>query len=353
MNRLRLKDFMDSRGPAAVGLCATDILGCSKMVNAAQERLMNAREAGDTGWFGSYVQMAFNVIQTDPHLVLPREVSRIINLSVCKTPVFIQNGFYELLAFGVGPQNEDPDIAKCKGPQAFERGWFPTWTDISGTVSKIRVYVSNDSDQGLKTVISGLDQYGNQIYSQTSTGNISGMQLSLQPLGFFVDTPFIMSKVTGIQKDKTVGPVSYYEVDTVTGTQRLLVTMQPGETSASYRRMFVNGVPTNCSCGVPVATTPQTIQLLGMAKLDLIPVIDPSDYLLIQSLEAIIAECQSVRMSTVETGDAKAQAAERHREAVRQLQGQLVSIEGKTSPAVVFAPFGSAHLCRQRIGSMM
>jgi hypothetical protein len=74
--------------------------------------------------------------------------------------------------------------------------------------------------------------------------------------------------------------------------------------------------------------------------------------LLIQSKEAIIAECQSVYLGDQEVANAKAQAAERHMAAVRYLRGQQRHYEGHDQTACMFAPFGSARLAYNNIGGM-
>jgi len=147
----------------------------------------------------------------------------------------------------------------------------------------------------------------------------------------------------------TIGPVSYYEVDPVTAEQSLLLTMEPSETVASYRRYYFSGVPNNCCSG----TTEGDVQVTAMVKLDLVPCKAQTDYLLVQNLEALIAECQSIRFSEMDSPGAMVKAEERHRAAIRLINGELAHFEGTHRPAIEFAPFGSAHLNRQRIGSLI
>jgi hypothetical protein len=127
--------------------------------------------------------------------------------------------------------------------------------------------------------------------------------------------------------------------------------MEPGETVASYQRYYVGGLPRNC-CAVPAADA-DTVQITAMVKLDFVPVVTPTDYLLVQNLEALIAECQAVRYSEMDSPAAMTKEAERHRAAIRLLNGELAHYAGKEQVAINFAPFGSAHLARQRIGTMI
>lgn len=349
MLRLRLRDFRLSRAAQAVGICQGDLASVASIVNAAQERLVLAREAGDTGWWGSWMRMAFNVAQGDPYITLPREVARLINTDVCNQAIAIQNEFYEFLEFGVGLQPQPNccaslDGSNCQFLQMYDRGLVPTFADIASSNKTIRAYLTDASDLGKRVLIQGLDSNAADIRSQDGLVPVLGEYLTLQSP--FAQAPLAITKVTGIQKDTTNGPVKFYEVDLTTGDTRLLLTMEPSEQVAGYRRMFINGLPRNC-CG---DATTSTTQVTGMAKLELIPVQQDTDYLLIQSLQALVLECQSVRFSEMDSPAADKKSAQKHHEALGILQGQLTHYLGKTKPAVVFKPFGSASLRRQGIG---
>ncbi len=90
-----------------------------------------------------------------------------------------------------------------------------------------------------------------------------------------------------------------------------------------------------------------------MAKLDLIPAQVPTDYLLIQNLEALIAECQSIRFGDMDTPTSKQMAQERHIQAIRLLNGELTHFLGKDRPAIEVKPFGSATLRRAGVGRLI
>jgi len=89
-----------------------------------------------------------------------------------------------------------------------------------------------------------------------------------------------------------------------------------------------------------------------MAKLALIPVEVDTDYLVIQNIAALKEECQSVRFGEMDDKSSAGQAALRHNKAINLLNGELVHHLGKEQPAVNFAPFGTARLSHQRIGSL-
>lgn len=349
---------MLSRGPATIGICASDLPACCQILNAAQQRLLYARETSDTGFWGAWAQIVFNLSRTSPTFTAPREVGRLIAVDVCKYPIPVVNQWYEFLEFGVGYQPKSNTCAsdQCAIMRAYDRGVVPTFTDLTPTNKTIRVYPSDSADAGLRTLISGYDNNNQPLTSLDGPVQVNGVYVSFQlPFADLVvpgtTTQIEVSKLTGIQKDITIGPVSYYEVDLTSGAATLLLTMEPGETTAGYRRYFVNWLPRSC-CNPP-GTVSTNVQVKALAKLELIPARVDSDYLLVQNLEALISECQSIRYSEIDGAESKQQAQERHVQAIRLLQGELTHYEGRNSPAIGFFPFGSAKLSNQRIGSML
>lgn len=344
MNRLRLLDFRTSRGPKEIGICNSDLAGCAEWVNSAQRKLVFAREAGEMGWWGSWASIVFNVSQAGPYITAPRFVARIGQMSVCKHPINIQNQFYEMMEFGIGPQ---PRLcpANCNFLECYDRGAFPTFTDLTLAPQYLRVTSSlPDEDSSKRILFQGEDSAGNIIYTQQGTQRNSGEFVSME--NPFAQSTNTFGKLTGIQKDVTNGQIQIHQVDPTTGDTVLLLVMEPGETVASYRRYFINGLPPNC-CNTG---TVSTVQVDTMCKLELIPAVVDTDYLLIQNLEALISECQSIRYGNIDTVAAKQMSAQKHTEAIRLLQGELVHYLGKLKPAVSFKPFGSASLETVNIG---
>lgn len=341
--RPRLLDYRASRGPATVGICQANIAECAAIVNSAQQRLILAKQSGDEGWWGSWARMVFNVNQTDPYITTPREVARLEQMTVCNRPVRIQNEFFEFLDFGIGLQ---PKNRFCNFLETYERGVYPSFSDLVPPNKLIRVYITDAADVGKRALIQGKDQNDTTIYSQDGLVQVTGTFVDF--VSPFVDTAMVLNTLNGIQKDITSGQVKFFEVDSVTGVERLILIMEPGETVAAYRRYLVNGLPNSCACS---CTNPT--QVTAMAKLDFIPVAVDTDYLTIQNVEAIIEECQSVRYSTMDQPAAAQLAIKHHRDAIALLNGQLIHMLGKQRPAISFKPFGSAALERQAIGTMI
>lgn len=347
----RLMDFMASRGPQALGLCQTDLAGCAAVVNAASERLLFAREVGDSGWIGTWAELQLVASQNDPYITMPFNVARIEALNLCTFPIPVQNQFYEFLQFGFGRWPKSVcGSGGCAPLAAYDRGKFPLFSDVVPPNKKIRIYMSDPADELKRVLLQSLDGNDQPRYSLDGTIEVTGDFLTLVPP--FVDSPDIVNKVIGIQKDRTLGPLRFYEVDTITAEQRLVLTMQPGETTASYRRYYVGGLPTSC-CANSEATSATEVQLTAICQLAFVPVSVPTDWLVIPSVEAIIHECQCGRYLTMDEPNAKTMAAFHHREAIRLLQGQSMHDQGEEATAISFAPFGSARLSCQKIGSLI
>lgn len=348
MQRLRLYDVRTSVIPSDLGLCDGDLPGVAQMVNAAQRRLIYAKEAGEEGWWGGWAEMAFtNVSRTNPFVTTPRGVARLQSFNICQRPIPVQNQFYEYLQFGNGRLPKQR--CRCNGPeQAYSRNNAITFTEMAAP-SFIKAYPTDSADIQRRTLIQGTDNNNNTIYSEDILGQVMGLFVTLtMPWGI---TPIIYKTITGIQKDVTVGQVRYFAVDPTTGVETLLLTMEPGETTASYRRYYLGSLPLTC-CPIPVST-PAELTVTAIAKLDLIPVVVDTDYCLIQNLEALNEEMMSYRYSKMDTLDSKKLEQVKHISAIRLLNGELTHFLGRDEPAVNFAPFGTARLSRQRIGTMI
>lgn len=351
MPRLRFKDFRLSRGPALVGLCTEDTNRVAQICNSAELRLLNAPEAGDEGWWGTYAEIAFTVSQTAPYWTAGRNVARAQFFNVCETPVPLNNQFAEYLNFGNGRMPKTFRTCGDSILQAYTRNTVPTFVDLTTPPQYIAVYPTNPVDVGKRVLLQGTDNNSTIVYS---------MDGLIQVLGEYVtiDSPFALStnqwnSLTGIQKDVTSGSVQFFQVDPTTGAQVLLLTMEPGEETANYRRYYFDRLPPSCclftSGGVPAATTPSNLTVTAIAALEHVPVKVDSDWLLIQNLEALIAEAQSIYYADKESAESKAQSRERHKAAISLLIGECTRYLGKDSPAVNWKPFGSADLSRVRI----
>jgi hypothetical protein len=330
-------------------MCQSDTVGIAQMANTCQRRLIYAKEASEDGWWGGFAEMAFNVSRANPYLTLPREVARVEFFDVCQRPVPIQNQFYEYLRFGNGRMPKDCRRQRWnQNLQVYSRNVVPTFTDLANAPQILTCYLTDPADAGKRVLLQGTDNNGNVIYSQDGLNQVTGIYVTLRAP--FTSAPVQFNTITGIQKDQTSGNVQIFQTDPTSGAQVLLLTMEPSEQTAGYRRYLFDPLRFQSCCPGSTATT---VSVTAIVKLDLIPVQVDQDYLLIQNIEAMIEEAQSVRLSEVDNKASKAMAAERHIQAIRMLNGELTHYLGMNEPAVEFAPFGSAKLSRLRVGNLM
>lgn len=370
MQRLRVYDIRLSDLPGLVGRCSSDLVDICRYINRAERRLLQAKEAGDEGWWGTWAEMRFNMQQAYASLTLPRGVARLEVVTICDRPVPLRNQFYDYLDFGNGrmPRQFIQTISTAAGGltnvfgscfaglDVRSRNMVPMFSEITSPPQNVLVYPGSTDDTGQRVLLQGLDPAGNVIYSQDGLNRVQGQYVALQSP--FVQAVLPMSKITGIQKDITAAPIQIFQSDPTTGAQTLIHTMEPTETTGWYRRYYFNQLPINC-CGTTGSTLcPQVngvdvVQVTAIAKLEHIDVAADTDYTVIQNLEALTEEAQAIRYESLDTPTAKQMAIDHHRAAIGLLNGELTHYLGLDNIAVNFKPFGSARLERQRIGTLL
>lgn len=348
MQRLTFADALNSTLPKAIGLCRQDRMEVGFAVNEAQECLLTDELCPDEGWWNTWVTMLFNVTVTNhtAKIVTPREIARAIVLDICKRPRFLRNGFYEYLAFGTGAQPRGCSSSLCcQTQQAFDRPNVVTLTDFPTNAPQfIRFYISDLADVGKRIIVQGPDQNGKQVLGTDPVTGLATIGEAVTLAFPFATTVNQYQEVQGFIKDPTKGPVTIFAVDPSSTAQTQISSMETNETTASYRQYFLNGLPDHCCNG------PQGIvQVLAQCKLDFIPVANDTDYLIIQSIPALIEECQSKRYSRMDAAQAPTLEAKHHQKAIRILNGQLDHFLGKERTAIKVPLFGSNRLRRQPV----
>lgn len=339
LNRRTLLDARTWRLPGAIGSCVGGNYDLISTINEAQQRILIDESQPDEGWWGTWAVMVFDLTRDDPYFTPPRGVARVTAVNVCKKPVLLRNQFYEYLDFGNGIRPLSCSANNlCENLMAFDRGRVVTFKDIHPPNKKLRVYATNPTDLEKRILFSGKDAFDNIIYSQDGFARVSGEFVTISDP--FADTVNQYTEISGIQKDITNGQIQIFEVDTVTLEETLILTMEPGETVAGYHRYFVNGLPNRC-CGT------DTIQISAMCKLDLVPVVVDTDYLLIGNESAMKEECQAIRLGEMDSPDAKRLAMAHHAAALRLMFGELDLYVGKERVSITVPIFNSDRLRRQ------
>ncbi len=356
--RLRLIDLRYSRLPTLLGICPDNTPELARYVNAAQEQLIYAPESGEEGWYGSFAEIAFTVSRSEPFITLDRDIARLEMINICDWVRPINNQYKEYLRFGNGRMPKE--CRQCDNwflPEGFSRNNAVTFRDLTNGPQMIKIQSSSDIDaDGVTRVFfQGLDQNNKPIYTQDGENQVQGVFVPIDTP--FVFSPIEMNRITGIQKDETYGQVTISQVDPTSGEEIELLVMQPTEVVAGYRRYYFHNLPFSCCPGQVAGTcppaSPQPITLRAIAKLELIPVSKDTDYCLIQSKEALTEKANGVRYSEMDNAGAKAMSQNCHRKAIQMLNGELRHYFGVQNTAVGFAPFGSARLERQRIGTLI
>lgn len=336
--RRTLRDFRLSRGPAALGLCSTDTPGILKTLNEAQERLVEINK--NEGWWGTNLAMVFTA--NNGLITTPRAVARITDLAVCGSAINVQNGFFELLSGGIGIQ---PNCASPCGPiQAYDRGIFPTMRDIDPANQLVRIYQTDVRDAGKRLLVQGTDVNGLPVYSQDGNNQVLGQYLTIQAP--FATLPFVLTTITGIERDQTFGMTPIYQVDATTGVEVLLSRFQPDEVLPSYHRYFLNNIPIRC------CNAPNPVQITGRVKLEFVPAQIDTDWLMIDSIPALICECESLRFASMETAEAQQLSVKKHRDACALLNNKLDTYSSRKLPSIGVLNAEADSFCRHRIGSM-
>jgi len=341
VQRATFGQLLASRLAQQIGLCASDKVRVASDVNEAQERLIKDPRAPDEGWWGGWGTFRYNVSRAAPTITTPANVARLIVMDVCKTPVPIRNEFYEFLEFGVGFQPKGCN-STCQQLQAYEREMVVTMADLVPPAI-IRIFPGDDSDVGKTVLIQGQDSNGQTVISKDAAGSpYLGERLTLAVP--FTDSANYYSVLTGIQKDVTGFPVTFSQVNPDTFVETSLSHMEPNETTAQYRKYYINGLPNRC-CN----TTSTQIQVIAKGKLDFVPVKNEEDYLIIQCIPALIREVQAMRDETFDDGNALDRSMKRHALALSLLFGELDSFMGKYRPSIDVPLFGRRRLLTQRI----
>lgn len=334
----------------AIGACANDVPKIAGFVNRAQQQLINA--GGETGFWGGWAKVVFAVCREHPYITLPAQFARVINMAACRTGMRIQNEFYEYLEAGIGLQPGTPCHNWCGAFEGYERGVVPTMLDLTPTNQYITVFITDPSDVG-KTIVfqNATDQNGNGIYSQLGSNSVIGFPLTLDSPS--VSSNFIVTGFNAIVKDPTAGDVLVYQTDATTGAQVLLSRFGPNETNPAYRRYYINRLPCSCApclpvspCLAPNSQPPPKVLVSALAKYEYFPALRDTDNLIIGNIPALIEECQAIRYSTMDAAGSVGMQQAHHLAAIRHLNNELRHYLGELNPAVNFAPFGTARLCR-------
>jgi len=331
--RATLKTVKDSRIPELIGVCANDTARIAAITNDAQQRLIFAGR--DAGWWQGWVKVLFSVTTANPYITLPREFARIINMAISSQPIYVHNEFYEVLPGGPGPLPSTTLRDWCGSVAGYERGVWPTSVDLTATNQALRVYTTDTRDIGSRIFFSGLDQNGNEINVQDGLNNPNGFYLTFAAP--FIDTTFIVSKITMVSKPMTYGDILLYQVDQTTGVEVLLSRYKASETMPAYRRYFISPVPSCCNT---------SFSITAICKQEYIPVVRDTDPLIIGNIPALTEMVQALRYYSQDVATSHQIGAVHEKRALRLMRQELDHYLGTENPAVTVDSMQGASLDR-------
>jgi hypothetical protein len=270
-----LLDIKNSRLPEALNMCATDSRFVP-LVNEALEWLIS--QGAFWGLFGRY-----RFQTTQGLLVFPRQVASVLSVALSNVPIRSRDMFFEFMGSGIGVQNAG-DCQVCS-QQLLDRGNTPVFEQISGVVSKVKVYRDLLVDDLTPILILGYDENGNWIRTLQGPSYQDGEIVLASAAGTLSTN--IFSVVTGVQKPVTSGYIRLYAYDTVATTQSLMAVYEYDITNPSYRVFYVPWLASAASEDCPIWVD-------TVVKLAFVPVRVDTDFMMISSIPALKTMCRAV-----------------------------------------------------------
>lgn len=272
--------------------------GCSNasrfayLVNASVRQLMRR---GD--WLGTVTPI--QVCVKNGCLVMPRYVGAVRKLNLCTRcvghsgmrPVPLHNDWYQFIE----PRSYRHEFGSHCGhePVMFSEGRAPTYNSIFGDGRLVRAYPRCQADIGKSVRIFGVDT-GNQplrIRNPDTTWS-DGIVITLgDPFG---STSTYVRRIDRVVKDVTQCQVFLYAYDPVADVLEDLAIYDPGETSPDYAKYKLNTQQGRSCCGTAHS-------VVALVKLNFFPARFDTDLVLIDNLDALKLEIQSIRAG--EAGD--------------------------------------------------
>jgi hypothetical protein len=280
MPRRTLQDALNSRIPEAVNLPPSDPR-VVQYINLGQERMLKRGH-----WWGTMPR--FNIQVTQGLITMPPELASIERVALAGAIIPVHDFWYEWLDNGWGPVDETaPD-----GRQTCEyRGHYPVFSDVVPPNKQIRLVCDLPVDVGKTALVQGYDDSTPPNWIRTQIGSSglfqSGEQLTLQQSVQASNSYHYWSKITDVQLPTDMqGQCWLYEYDFLANVSRLIGQYNAGNARPSFARYFFPSV-------LPNTSQPTVMECL--AKLDFIPVVQPTDYLTIGNLPALKLACMAIK----------------------------------------------------------
>ncbi len=270
---------------AGVNMCASDAR-VRDLINEAQSRLLSKGQ-----WVGSMQTYRICVSGTGC-LVWPRQVESIEAWSLCDSPGTLRNRWYQFTNQGPGQLTERDN-------------WFTTMIDrdpvcafneigSDSLTKKIQVSVVSSESGSQEICLQGYDENAQWIRTTHGGLQVDGEYLTIS------NTPTLstrfFTKLTGVQKPITNGPVvlSEYETANGLGVVQTLAFYENDETNPIYRASFLPGLPNQHGCNSCQPSDCSSNQVTVFVKLRHLDVINDPDWLILQNPYALRFMAQAI-----------------------------------------------------------
>lgn len=220
------------------GLCPTDERVRVRVLELV-ERLLHM------GANGNLRKWTFNAC--NGYFTAPPDLDTILKVTIDGFPERTWSKWYEFSeasAQDVANISQAPLVGRRDDIGAHEEpNEFYTINDLPRGGARVSAIAFDAADEGsgASVIVQGLGTGGEQIYTKHAGNPIHGEYL--QPKK---DAPYysasIFTKITGIQKSRSINYIRLYWFNPVTHEQGLLAQYRPEETLPSYRRFRVNGL---------------------------------------------------------------------------------------------------------------
>ncbi len=222
------------------------MLTVDEIWDEAQEIFGHCNEPKLLRWITDAVQLLANKGEIDPLVgyvdlcvsgqcvTLPREVETPLAVNIGGHPAL---GRDELFSFHL---NGPGDFTVGCDYTWFNTGTFPTYRDLS-CPSKVIAFLDNEEDQGKLLRVFGYDEENRPLRTKVGSTWEDGYRVpTIYGYALPDSTAPTISRITAIQKDRTVANVRLSSFDNATGSGTLLGVFEPDETLPQYRRIRVN-----------------------------------------------------------------------------------------------------------------
>ena len=332
---MKLLTFAEAQGSLALaavsGVCSNSDQFRSYL-NQATRKLMTRGN-----FFGTVEKMCVCVNNC---IVWPRYVGTVLAVNSCGGELPSKNQWYSFLSKSSGNGYDGFSFlnGNWHGNAAITDGDLsPVFNNVPhGTARYIRAYPDQRNDVGTAITIYGLDEYGQEIKTKQPDGSFS--------LGFpiineipFGTTPFRVRTITRVSKPVTQTTIRLYQYDDVANMTYPCAEYAAHETEPAYRTSRLSYVASN--------VCPKYVEAL--VKLEFIPVVSPTDLVLISNLDALQLMIQSLRLK--ESGDPEISKGY-ERDAISELNLELRNRFPNSKIPTKVHYFGNTTLHRSRIG---